>query len=349
MDVLGRTIGSRVGKACTLLCLLASVSAAAASAAPAKKPLAEVSAQRLGKLVGLDPVGPFVALTGHATALEGGAFGPDGQLYFTDITAPAGAPKVLRVNVKTDKVTPVHTDATSAFSSIQFSPLDHLAYLTNLSDGSVDRMTPAGGKFETVFSGPVKGAKMTPDDLTFDQQGNMFVSDLKGTSWSPEGRVVEIPAGGGKPRVLVEGMASPNGISFTPDYSELWVSEFTGDREDHLTLSEDHTEVLASGVGMTGNSGPGGFDFNAVDSRGDVYQCVYGAGRVLVWSPTGRLLQTIVIPQNLPRPQRMVANLAIKPGTRDGYLLVGGSNGGYLFGFRALARGGSQSNGGIAE
>jgi lactonase len=339
-----RATASRTAKAFAVLCLFALVLAGTAAA----KPAAQVTAKRVTKLVGLDPEGPFVALTGHATALEGGAFGPDGQLYFTDITAPANAPKVLRVNVKTDKVTPVYSDATSAFSSVQFSPVDHLAYMTNLIDGSIDRMKPDGSGFETFFSGPVAGSKMVPDDLTFDPAGDMFVSDLKGTPWSPEGRVVRVPADGGKPTVLIDGMASPNGVSFTPDYSELWVSEFTGDREDHLTLSEDHKTVLASGVGMTGNSGPGGFDSNAIDSKGNIYQCVYGAGRVLVWSPTGVLLQTISIPQNLPKPQRLVANLAIQPGTRDGYLIVGGPNGGYLYKFKALAPGGSQSNGGGA-
>jgi lactonase len=344
------SISSRAARIVAVASLAVFVLMALCSEAMAKPPQPnEVVAKPFGKIADLDPVGPFAALTGHATALEGGAFGPNGQLYFTDTTAPPGAPKVMSVNLKSHKVTPIYSDAKGAFTSIQFSPIDHLAYLTDIAGGAVDRMKPDGSGFETVFSGPIDKQKMAPDDLAFDRSGNMYVSDMVGTPWAADGRIVRIPAKGGHPQVLLDDLASPNGISFTPDYSGLWISEFTAGREDHLTLSEDGTSVLAAGVGMMGNPGPGGFDSNAIDSAGNVYQCVYGAGRVLVWSPTGKLLRTIVIPQNLPKPQLLISNLVIKPGTRHGYLIVGGSNGGYLYQFKALAPGGSQSNGGGAS
>ncbi len=41
-------------------------------------------------------------------------------------------------------------------------------------------------------------------------------------------------------------------------------------------------------------------------------------------------------------------NLAIKQGTTDGYITVGGEDGGYIYHFRALAKGIPESNGGGA-
>jgi lactonase len=42
----------------------------------------------------------------------------------------------------------------------------------------------------------------------------------------------------------------------------------------------------------------------------------------------------------------VLSNLAVKPGTKQGYLTVGGRNGGFIYSFTALATGVPQSNGG---
>jgi len=98
---------------------------------------------------------------------------------------------------------------------------------------------------------------------------------------------------------------------------------------------------------MYGNIGnTAGFDSNAVDAAGNVYQCITGAGEILVWNSRGEQLATIRIPQSMPKPQLLSTNLAIKPGTTQGYITVGGENGGYIYHFKALAKGISQSNGG---
>lgn len=95
-------------------------------------------------------------------------------------------------------------------------------------------------------------------------------------------------------------------------------------------------------------SGVGGFGSNAVDADGNVYQCVIGDGKVDVFSPRGALLATVVVPQTMSSPELLTANLVIKPGTRDGYLVVGGGNGGFVYTFPALGLGDAQSNGGSA-
>jgi lactonase len=210
-------------------------------------------------------------------------------------------------------------------------------------------MNPDGSGFTTVWTGEVDGATMVPDDIAFDAAGDMYVSDYRGTIFNPVGRIVRFDPTGKNPVVVQGGLVSPNGISFTPDYSALWVGELPTGKELHLTLAADGKSVAASSIGMTANLGAGGgFDSNSIDADGNVYQCNPGSGRILVWNTSGDLVATVVVPQSdFPiAGQTVVTNLAIKKGTRDAYVTVGGPNGGYIYHFTALAPGIAQSNGG---
>jgi lactonase len=154
-------------------------------------------AQPYAKVVGVDP--PSQLLSGGGTLLEGPSIGANGQLYFVDLTAPGGAPKVLELNLQTKKITPLHTDSTSSLSSLTFSPVDGKAYLTDLSNGDIYSMNPDGSDFTTVLSGPVLGRQSAADDISFDPQGNFYqclAFDGKILIWNSVGdllRTVRIP------------------------------------------------------------------------------------------------------------------------------------------------------------
>ncbi|HVX32931.1 MAG TPA: SMP-30/gluconolactonase/LRE family protein [Solirubrobacterales bacterium] len=278
--------------------------------------------------------------------LEGGTFGPGGDFYFVNALAKAGTPKVLRLDVKTKKLEGIYTDDASAFTSTQFDPADGRLYVTDYDGGTIDSMKADGSDYRIDFGGPVDGKKMTPDDIAFDPQGDLFVTDATGTPWDRTGRVIRFNPSVKKPTVLMSDLAAPNGISFTPDGSKLWVSEYAGQREDLLTLDPSGSEVAAASIGMRANVGLGGFDSNSVDAAGNVYQCVNELGEILVWNERGVLQKTIKIPQNLGKPELSATNLAIKPGTRDGFIVVGGAAGGFVYKFKALAKGIMPSNGG---
>lgn len=55
------------------------------------------------------------------------------------------------------------------------------------------------------------------------------------------------------------------------------------------------------------------------------------------------------IKQNLGAPEMSATNLAIKPGTKTAYVVVGGKAGGFVYTFPALAKGFAGSNGGSAK
>src|SRR5262249_13603070 len=156
-------------------------------------------------------------------------------------------------------------------------------------------------------------------DISFDPQGNFYVSDTAGDIFNKTGRVIRFDSDLKNPVLLADGLAGANGIAFSPDFSSLWIGEFNAGNEIHLSLSADRKSVTAASIADQASIGAGGFDSNTIDADGNVYQCLAGDGKILVWSPAGDLLATVRIPQNLPQSELNSTNLAIKPGTRTAY------------------------------
>lgn len=139
------------------------------------------------------------------TPLEGPVFDEHGELLVVDVTAPAGEPKLLRVNVRKKTSEPVHTDARGTYTSAQFSPYDGRIYLTDFSHGEIVSLAPDGSDPRIFFSGEVDGARMNPDDLAFDREGNLYLSDSRGMSeGEAKGRVVRIDRAGKEATVLAD-------------------------------------------------------------------------------------------------------------------------------------------------
>ncbi|WP_097867927.1 SMP-30/gluconolactonase/LRE family protein [Streptomyces sp. rh34] len=279
------------------------------------------------------------------TLLEGPVFGEDGGLIVVDVTAPEGKPKVIRVDVAKKTCRAVHTDGRGAYTSAQFSPYDGRLYLSDFAHGEVVSLAPGGGDLRAFFSGEVDGARMNPDDIAFDREGNLYVSDSRGLSeGKTDGRVVRIDRGGGRATVLVEDLAAPNGVSFDADYRGLWFSELTENRISYLRLDEEggvtsrHTAIRVDG-------GLAQTDSIAVDADGNLYQGLHGRAAMAVYDRHGERLATVELPSRAEGLES-ATNVAITPGGTKAYMTVSGPAGGYLYSFDALAEGIRQSNGG---
>ncbi|WP_416973707.1 SMP-30/gluconolactonase/LRE family protein [Streptomyces sp. 4F14] len=280
------------------------------------------------------------------TLLEGPVFDRDGKLLVVDVTAPAGAPKVHRVDVRAKTARPLYTDSRGAYTSAQFSPYDGRLYLTDFAHGDIVSLAPDGGDPRTFFSGEVDGAPMNPDDLAFDPEGNLYISDSRGMSEGKEiGRVVRLDRDGQRATVLADGLAAPNGISFDAGHRGLWVSELTQNRILYLLLGEKgltasrHTAVRVDG-------GLAQTDSIAVDADGNLYQGLHGRPAMAVYSKYGEHLATVEVPARDAAGLTSATNVAITPGGTRAYMTVSGSAGGYAYAFDALAKGTRQSNGG---
>ncbi|WLQ37765.1 SMP-30/gluconolactonase/LRE family protein [Streptomyces castrisilvae] len=279
------------------------------------------------------------------TLLEGPTFDENGDLLVVDVTAPAGEPKVMRVDVRRKTSKAVHTDDRGAYTSAQFSPYDGRLYLTDYAHGEIVSLAPDGSDPRTFFSGEVDGAGMNPDDIAFDKEGNLYVSDSRGLSTGDaHGRVVRIERDGKKSTVLAEGLAPVNGISFDADYQGLWISELTQDRISYLrldgagTVTSRHTAIrVDGGIAQT--------DSIAVDADGNLYQALHGRAAMIVYNKHGERLATVEIPAGT-KGLESATNVAITPGGTKAYMTVSGPGGGYLYTFDALGKGIRQSNGG---
>ncbi|MDR7159855.1 SMP-30/gluconolactonase/LRE family protein [Arthrobacter sp. BE255] len=282
------------------------------------------------------------------TLLEGPTFGPNGNLYLVDVTAPPGAPKVLRINPETGETTTVYTDDTSAFTSAQFSPRDGRLYMTDFMGGTIQSITSDGDDPKLLFSGPVQGTPMNPDDIAFDKEGNLLITDARGSQdpyWKPQGRLIHINGVTAEATVLAQDLPAPNGIAFTSGYDGLWVTLNTANRIDYLRLDESGQGVLTAHPGIHVDAGVSQVDSAAVDADGNLYVGLHNRPAVLVYDAHGELVSTITIP-GTDGGLSSATNIAIKPGTTDAYATVSGEAGGWLFTFNALGEGIRQSNGG---
>lgn len=283
------------------------------------------------------------------TLLEGPVFAPDGDLRFVDVTAPEDEPNVMSVDTDSAEVSPVFTDEEGSYTSAQFSPHDDRLYLTDFAGGRIVSVTSDGEDPEEFFSGEVEGARMFPDDLAFDEAGNMYISDMTGydgPAWEEKGRVVRLDHATAEPTVLAEELPPPNGISFTEDFSGLWVGLYGANQVDHYELNDDGTEVLTSHTAIHFDGGRSRIDSIAVDADGNLYQAIHGEPAMYVYSSLGEHLATVRVPEEDAEGLHSATNVAIEPGTTDAYMTVSGDDGGHIYTFDALAEGTRQSNGG---
>ncbi|MER6148903.1 SMP-30/gluconolactonase/LRE family protein [Streptomyces hirsutus] len=280
------------------------------------------------------------------TLLEGPTFGADGGLFVVDVTAPEGEPKVMRVDVRKKTKRAVHTDGRGAYTSAQFSPYDGRLYLTDFAHGEIVSLDADGGGLRTFFSGEVDGAPMNPDDLAFDQDGNLYVSDSRGlTEGRALGRVVRIDRDGEEATVLADGLAATNGVSFDAEYRGLWFSELTENRISYLPVGAKGG-VTARHTAIRVDGGIAQTDSIAVDADGNLYQALHGRPAMVVYDRHGERLATVEVPARAAEGLESATNVAITPGSTKAYMTVSGPAGGYLYTFDALAKGTRQSNGG---
>ncbi|QUI29915.1 SMP-30/gluconolactonase/LRE family protein [Streptomyces alfalfae] len=280
------------------------------------------------------------------TLLEGPLLDEDGDLYVVDVTAPAGKPKVISVDPATGRHKGVYTDNTGAYTSAQRSPYDGRLYLSDYH-GSVVSIEPDGSDRRTFFSGEVDGSPMNLDDIAFDDEGDLYVSDLHGMKpGEATGRIVRIDRDGAKATVLADGLAHPNGVVFDPALRGLWISELAENTISYLRLDAGKTAVTSQHEAIHVNAGVAQTDSIAVDADGNLYQALHGRPAMAVYSPDGERLATVEIPTKAVEGLESATNVAITPGGTKAYMTVSGPAGGHVFAFTAPGRGIRQSNGG---
>ncbi|MBN1188262.1 MAG: SMP-30/gluconolactonase/LRE family protein [Dehalococcoidales bacterium] len=275
----------------------------------------------------------FKIAEGTGALIEGPAFNKEGDFFTTDTFSGT----VFKISPRKEmsvifEKKGVIVDGTALHK-------DGRLFIVCLS-GELLSMNPDGS--EATFMYPkYNGKTLYMNDLVFDADGNIYVTDFTGSIADPTGGVYRLSPDAKTVHSVLQHLASPNGISLSPDGTALWVAESARNDILYIGLQEDRiTPRPILGVGCvyysTGWPGP---DSNKVDKEGNLYQCIMGQGRILVLNAHGIPVANVVIPGRAEGKYLRTSNLAFKPGTREGYITTSGEGGAWIYRFTGLSEG----------
>ena len=143
----------------------------------------------------------------------------------------------------------------------------------DVSSGTLFRVDETGSKT------PIASGLLYANGIEVGLDGLVYVAEQEG------GRVRRIDPYSGEFEMVAEGLYAPNGVTFSPDYSTLYIGSFGGGTIHALPFDEDgnpgQAEVLVENLGNHMLDGMG------VDACGNIYICEYLAARVWRISPDG--------------------------------------------------------------
>ncbi len=267
--------------------------------------------------------------------LEGPAAGPDGRLYFSDITMTfatdmgAGA---IWVHDPATGATTVFRSPSGMSNGIKFDRAGGMIVAQGADFGGrqLIRTDPATG-LSRIVAGLYNGRPFnSPNDLDIDARGRIYFTDPRYFGYEP----IEQPVFGvyridtdGRVDLIAADATRPNGIAVSPDGRTLYVADNdigTGDirlRAKNIPMQIGEMRIIAYDLDDKGNlSRPRifvdyghepGADGITVDRDGNLYAAVQLPGRfgVRVYDPSGKEIATVPTP-------RFPTNLALL--TREG-------------------------------
>lgn len=193
--------------------------------------------------------------------------------------------------------------------------------VTAMADRTVYRLEPDGTR--TILADRFEGRRFNgPNDIVVKSNGAIYFTDtvwgLRGAARDP---AREIPFSGfylvknGTVTLLGGDRdtpgAAPNGIALSPDETILYVTAGFNRTMRYDVLRDD---TVANGRPFV----PHGTDGMRVDTRGNVYTTSGGTpGQVRIWSPEGRPLGVLHLPQPAGEPRARVCATNVAFGDPD--------------------------------
>jgi lactonase len=259
---------------------------------------------------------PWFQVSEKVVPLEGPVFDRAGQLLFVDIYGGRilclTPERELSVVYSEPGLNPaglaVHKDGRIFVAAV--GPLNSEG---RFAAGCVIAIDADGRNRQVVVPA---SAGFVVDDMVFDSEGGFYFTDVRGSSTEPDGGVYYVPPGFGDVQPLLPRMCGANGVALSPDGSVLWATE-------HFNGRLHRVDLAAPGViARFGAAVPYHFigrapDSMRCDAAGNVYVAMQRQGRVLVFSPYGIPIGQILMPGRENDRFLKCTSLAIRPGSRD--------------------------------
>lgn len=149
-----------------------------------------------------------------------------------------------------------------------------------------------------IVCGSVNGKPFDkPNDLAFDDAGNLLFTCPGNSRYEPTGYVCAFA--NGKAKKIAEQKYFPNGLAFTADGKELIIAETYKHRLWKGKWDSTSATWLeaAPWVEVGGPIGPDGMAF---DRNHNLYVAVFGQQRIKVISPQGVIIEEVLLPGKNP-------------------------------------------------
>jgi len=286
---------------------------------------------------------------------EGPAEGPDGRIYFCDIT-PTFLSNMAAGNIwaydPTDGSTTLFRSPSGMASGIHFDAAGRMVIAGGADFGcrAVIRTDLKTGRSH-ILAGLYRGRPFnSPNDLVIDRAGRIYFTDPRYFGHEP----IEQPVFGvyridpdGSVHLLLADVSKPNGIELSPDEKTLYVAEHDirildrrlsdvpiRDMGDMRILAYDLEDGVACNQRTLVDYGAEkGADGIAVDSAGNIYAAVRSRQRpgIRIYSAQGDPLTDIPLPA-------APSNVALCTRNNQTYLYITAANGLYRLATRVPAK-----------
>ncbi|GAB3899727.1 SMP-30/gluconolactonase/LRE family protein [Spirosoma agri] len=197
---------------------------------------------------------------------------------------------------------------------------DGYVWFCDSGQHAIRRLTISSKEVETVLDRIGADPLQWPNDLHFDQRGNLLFTcpgssedDMPGyvAAYSPDGLV----------EIVADELNYPNGLTLLPGSQTLLICETHKQRIwqgywDEESLSWENISVWTTVIDVPDGDSIPGPDGLTVGPDGDVYVAVFGAGLIRVFSADGYFKRDITLPGQNP------SNCAFDPSGELGLIVT---------------------------
>lgn len=279
---------------------------------------------------------------------EGPTYGPDGNVYFSDLTFTSETNMQAGILWKYDSAsgnTSVYRSPSGMANGIDFDNFGNMIVCEGADFGgrkitSTDLTTGKAKILTALYNGIPYNS---PNDLVIDSRNRIYFTDPRYSGYEsidqPYFGVYRLDADG-TVTLLIEDIPMPNGIELSPDEDKLYLGcNFEGNYEKGIN---PETSIFIYDLDKNGNVSNGkifinypdefGPDGMTVDQNGNLYVALRDEANpgIYIYNPNAEIIDKISMPE-------VPSNVTFGKGKDKNYLFI--TAGGSLYKIKVLSEG----------